>query len=222
MHIHHVTIQVPNPDRTARFFSEALKAPVIETARGITVTIGRSRLTLEQGHRHPNGYYHLAFDIPENAITEAHDRLRHVVEILPAGDDGIVTTSPSWNAHSVYFNAPGNLNLELIACHRLPNATSRPFGFPDIQNISEVGVPVANPLEATEELRTAFGLESFQEPSETFAPVGGDDGLIILVKTGRIWFPTDDQSTTDRPLSVEIDGPKRQLMVGEHATISSA
>jgi catechol 2,3-dioxygenase-like lactoylglutathione lyase family enzyme len=148
MRIRRVTIEVPDPAATATFFREALGASDHEADGAVTVAIGNSLLTLEQGDREPQGYYHLAFDIPENAITQARDLLRHIIGILPAGEDGIITSSPAWQAHSFYFNAPGNLNLELIARHRLPNAISQPFTVADIQRISEVGVAVPDPMAA--------------------------------------------------------------------------
>lgn len=221
MRIRRVTIDVPNPAETARFFREALGASDREADGPVTVAIGDSLLTLEQGEQAPAGYYHLAFDIPENAIAQARDLLRDVVAILPAGDDGVFASPGTWRAHSFYFNAPGNLNLELIARHRLPNAIASPFTVADIQRISEVGIAVADPLAAAREIQKVFGLEPFDEPADTFVPMGTDEGLIILVKQGRIWRPTDDQATTGRAVRAELEGVRGELAVGS-ATIIGA
>jgi catechol 2,3-dioxygenase-like lactoylglutathione lyase family enzyme len=221
MRIRHVTIEVPDPAETARFFREALGASAHEADGAVTVAIGDSLLTLEHGDRPPEGYYHLAFDIPENAIAQARDLLRDAIGILPAGDDGIITSQPAWLAHSFYFNAPGNLNLELIARHRLDNAVSHPFTVADIQGITEVGVAVPDPVAAAAAVRDTFGIEPFDTPAETFAAMGSDEGLIILVKRGRIWLPTDDQTTTDRRVRVALDGVRGELTVG-NATIAGA
>lgn len=220
MRIHTLSIVVPEPRETATFCAETLGLPVTHRDDRIEVRIGTSTLIVQQGDAKPDGYYHLAFDIPENTITAARDLLRQRLDILPAGEDGIVTGSDFWNAHSVYFNAPGNLNLELIARHRLPNAISTPFSFADIQNISEVGIPVGDPVDAVARLKRAFGLDPFGKPSETFAPVGSDEGLLIVVKSGRIWFPTSDQPTTTRPLRVDLAGVRGSLSLGDRCTIS--
>lgn len=220
MRITDVTIQVPKPGEVARFFVETFGTPRTDSEGTSTLELGRSHLILEQGDPVPDGYYHLAFDIPENTVAAALHQLRDVVPVLPAGDDGIVTASASWNAHSIYFNAPGHLNLELIARHRLRNAISTPFVLSDILNISEVGVPVDDTLNTASMLESRFGFTSFNPPSEMFAPVGDDRGLLILVKTGRIWFPTDDQPTTTRPLRIGIEGIPEGIKLGEHCTIA--
>jgi catechol-2,3-dioxygenase len=219
MRIHSVTISVPGPQDTARFFGESLDLPVTEANGAVQVQVGATTLHLEQGEADPGGYYHLAFEIPENTIVAARDLLRSRTAILPAGDDGIITASDAWNAHSVYFNAPGNLNLELIARHRQPNAISKPFAFSNIQYISEVGIPVEDPIHATGQISAALGLEPFTPPSDAFAPVGTDDGLLILVREGRIWVPTDDQTTTTRTLTVTIEGATGALEMTPTATI---
>src|SRR5690625_5031021 len=122
MYIRHVTIEVPDPEQSARFFVDVLAAHSTDAENTIEIALGHSRLTLRQGDTTPQGYYHLAFDIPENTINEARDLLRARIDILPAGDGGTITAPAHWGAHSVYFNAPGNLNLELIGRHRVPNA----------------------------------------------------------------------------------------------------
>lgn len=220
MQIRSVSIVVPNPRETASFFADTLDLPVTHHPGSAEVRIGASTLSIEQGDPEPDGYYHLAFDIPENTIADAHTLLRERVDILPAGEDDIMTGSPFWDSHSVYFNAPGNLNLELIARHRLPNAISTPFAFTDIQHISEVGIPVDDPLDAVARLDRAFGLASFGEPSEMFAPVGSDAGLLIIVRSGRNWFPTDEQLTTSRPLAIDLAGVSGTLALGDHCTLT--
>jgi catechol-2,3-dioxygenase len=219
MRIHSVTISVPNPQETAAFFWEKLDLPMTETNGAVQVQVGASTLLLEQGDPDPEGYYHLAFEIPENTIIPARDLLHSRTAILPAGDDGIITASEAWNAHSVYFNAPGNLNLELIARHRKHNAISTPFKFGDIQYISEVGIPVEDTARATGQIKQAFGLDPFTPPSDEFAPVGTDDGLLIVVRSGRTWFPTESQKTTSRPLTITIEGVPTSLNLTPHITI---
>jgi catechol-2,3-dioxygenase len=217
--IHHVTMSVPDPDQTVRFLMGLFGFAVERGDTATTLIVGRSRLTLEAGPAEPDGFYHLAFDIPENVIVPARDLLAAQVPILSASDTWIVSSAPGWDAHSVYFNAPGNLNLELIARHRLPNAIDRPFTLNDLLHISEIGVVVDDTTQATQALQ-AVGLAPFGEPLETFAPVGDDEGLLIVVKAGRTWFPTQDQRTTGRPLHVRVEGLSGELQIGTSCTIT--
>lgn len=220
MRIHSVTIAVPNPQQTGLFFRDKLELPISSINGAVAVKVGASTLYLEEGNAEPNGYYHLAFEIPENTITQARDLLRNRMALLLNGDRDIKTADPDWDSHSVYFNAPGNLNLELIARHRKPNAIQTPFAFQDIQYISEVGIPVEDTPHAVQQLNTALSLDPFIPSSETFAPVGTDDGLIIIVRQGRIWYPTEDQTTTSRPLNISITGVTGELSLTPNATIT--
>ena len=220
MHITAVRIGVPDPAATARFFRDVLDCPVKTSGGTPQVRIGNSTLTIGEHDGPAGGYYHLAFDIPEDQVVAARDLLRARTAILPGGDDGILTGSEAWNSHSVYFNAPGNLNLELIARHRRPNATAGPFSFAQILRISEVGIPVDDTFGAVSDLQATFGIEPFDQPSETFAPMGSDDGLIILVRTGRIWLPTGDQAALPLPLHVEARGIDGSLRLHPDCTIT--
>lgn len=220
MHITAVRIGVPDPATTARFFQDVLGLAVDTVSGTPQVRIGTSTLMLDRHDRSPGGYYHLAFDIPENHIVAARDLLRTRIDILPGGNDGIITGPESWNSDSVYFNAPDNLDLELIARHRRPNATSTPFSFTGILHISEVGIPVDDTIEAVSDLQSMFGITPFDPPSDMFAPVGTDDGLIILVRTGRSWLPTKDQSALPLPLLVEVRGVVGSLRLNPECTIT--
>lgn len=206
MHLRQVTLTVPDPAETGRFLARLFGFPLAQEEARTTVTVGPSALTLIAGPTEPDGYYHLAFDIPENAVSQARDLLMAEGLVLDGGDNGVMTGAPVWNSHSVYFNAPGNLNLELIGRHRLQNAIDRPFTLSDIAKISEVGIAVDDPLTAIQHVQERTGLRPFGEPTETFSPIGSDEGLLILVRHGRIWLPTPDQTTTRRPLRIEIDG----------------
>ena len=186
MKIHSVTMTVPDPRETGVFFRDTLQLPIKSRNGTVEITAGASTLYLEEGSAEPNGYYHLAFEIPANTIIQARDLLRTRIALLMDGDKDIKTADPAWDSHSVYFNAPGNLNLELIARHRQLNAISTPFTFQHIRYISEIGIPVENTADALQQLKSTFNLDPFITPSETFAPVGTDDGLIVLVRQGRM------------------------------------
>jgi hypothetical protein len=65
-----------------------------------------------------------------------------------------------------------------------------------------------------------MGLEPFGEPAENFAPMGSDVGLLVIVKHGRIWYPTTDQTTTRRPLRIEIEGLDGELHLGTSCVLT--
>src|SRR5919201_46562 len=83
-------------------------------------------------------------------------------------------------ARAVYFRDPEENIVELLA---------RPEPRPEL-SIAEVGLPVDDVPAAVDALAT-LGLGPYDEWDDTFAPLGDADGLLIVVRPGRAWFPTD-------------------------------
>jgi catechol 2,3-dioxygenase-like lactoylglutathione lyase family enzyme len=86
----------------------------------------------------------------------------------------------SWGgARSVYFRDPeGNVG-ELIA---------RPRAHAEL-SLAEVGLPVEDVAAAVESLRRELGVPAYRDSTEDFAPLGDEEGLFIVVRIGRGWFP---------------------------------
>jgi hypothetical protein len=81
-------------------------------------------------------------------------------------------------ARAIYFRDPEDNIAELLA---------RPDPRPELA-IAEVGLPVDDVPSAVEAL-AELGIEPYRDWDATFAPLGTVDGLLILVRTGRGWFP---------------------------------
>src|SRR5919201_4975598 len=97
-------------------------------------------------------------------------------------------------ARAVYFRDPeGNIG-ELLA---------RPRPRPELA-LAEVGLPVTNVSAAVAAL-DHFAIEPYREWSDTFAPLGDADGLLIVVRAGRGWFPYDVPAGT-APIHVTVEG----------------
>jgi hypothetical protein len=97
-------------------------------------------------------------------------------------------------AHAVYFRDPEDNIGELLA---------RPQPRAELE-LAEVGVPVADVSAAVAALHE-LGIEPYREWSDTFAPLGDVDGLLIVVRVGRGWFPYDEPAGT-APLHVTVTG----------------
>jgi len=123
----------------------------------------------------------------------------HVAELEPWKQRLDVTEEhdfSSWGgARAVYFRDPEENVVELIA---------RPQPHPEL-SLAEVGLPVEDVRAAVEALIAELELRVYDEWDDAFAPVGTDDGLLIVVRVGRGWFPVDVPAGT-APISVTIEG----------------
>jgi hypothetical protein len=103
----------------------------------------------------------------------------------------------SWGgARAVYFRDPEENVAELIA---------RPQARPELA-LAEVGLPVDRRGRGRRGAGRKLGLEPYDEWDESFAPLGDDDGLLIVVRVGRGWFPVGVPSGP-APLEVTLTGP---------------
>jgi len=97
-------------------------------------------------------------------------------------------------ARAIYFRDAEQNVVELLA---------RPDPRPELA-IAEVGLPVDDVPAAVDAL-AELGIEPYREGDETFAPLGTADGLLIVVRTGRGWFPYDVPAGS-APIEVTVEG----------------
>jgi catechol 2,3-dioxygenase-like lactoylglutathione lyase family enzyme len=114
-------------------------------------------------------------------------------------------------ARAVYFRDPEQNVVEVLA---------RPRPRPELA-LAEVGIPVDDVTAAVEAL-AAVGIEPYRDPSEEFAPLGDADGLLIVVRAGRGWFPYGVPAGT-APLVVTVAGvtPGEVAVPGSHHRVVS-
>lgn len=160
----------------------------------VAFEVGASRLAFAPARNGGEAHYHFAFDVPRNRFAEAKAWLARRVDLLERdGHDEF--EFPSWNASSVYFRDPAGNVVEFIARRNLPNDSKTPFGPGSLLRVSEVGVVVEDVPVAVRGLERDLGLAVWNEPDEEFTTVGDERGLLIVVKSGRPWFPTREAAT---------------------------
>jgi hypothetical protein len=117
----------------------------------------------------------------------------------------------SWDgARAVYFRDPEENVGELIA---------RPSAHAEL-SLAEVGLPVHDVPAALATL-AQLGLAPYREADESFAPVGDEDGLLIVVRVGRGWFPVGVPAG-DAPIEVTVAGAKAgEVTIGRHRVIAT-
>ena len=187
MRLLHLTLPVSDVAAVAAYFHDVLQQRVV----GNHVHVGWSMIELQPAEGRPVGGVHLAFNVPDNRFSEATAWLRERTPLQrdPQGRDYFALES-SWQSQSVYFTGPDGLILELIGRRRLPaSQRSGPFHGSEMTCLSEVGLP-SRDVDAVRMLATErFGLQALSPPSAQFAPMGDDEGLLIVVAADRHWFP---------------------------------
>ena len=134
-----------------------------------------------------------------NSETTPHHFAFHVADLDPWKRRLDVSEEhdfSNWGgARAVYFRDPEENVVELIA---------RPQARPEL-TIAEVGLPVEDVPAAVAALQDQLDLPAYDEGDESFAPLGDDDGLLIVVRLGRGWFPDRVPSGAAR-IEVRITG----------------
>lgn len=187
------------------FYVEVLGLKMIQaTADKLTLQAGMTQLEFQR--RAEEAYYHFAFNIPENQFAEGKAWLQARVSLISDSAGADEFSFRAWNAHSVYFRDPANNILELIARHDLPNASDQPFSGESLLSISEIGLAFEDVRATAANMHETFGLDYFRgKGGDDFQAMGDDNGLFILVKPGRIWFPESGVPAYPYPMTVTTD-----------------
>ncbi len=219
MQIQEVALTVTGLAAAARFYRDVLELPVTEQPGQATVTIGSSRLALEEGDQFA-GAHHLAIGITPADFEVARGWLSQRVEPIVVNGSEVIEGPEGWDSRSVYFLGPEDIVLEYIARDADSSAPAGDGQAPRPVSLSEVGIGVPSVAGAVRALSGELGLPTFPPHKAQFAPVGDHDGLIILVDQNRVWFPTDTQQAARGPVTVKLTAPQAaRLSLRQSATI---
>jgi catechol 2,3-dioxygenase-like lactoylglutathione lyase family enzyme len=210
MQILELMLTATNPAEQAAFYGGVLGLPVEEGHAGSAVVrAGATRLSFLPDRVQANYAYHFAFNIRPRKFADAAAWLagRGVTRLALDGRDRF--RSERWNADLLYFRDPAGNIVEFIARHDLPDGASGAFSPADVLCVSEIGLAVPDVPTGVADLRRTFGPPVYKDSSDTFTPLGDERGLLIVVREGRPWFPTD---TPALPLLTRV------VLEGEEAT----
>lgn len=202
------------PKELKKFYSDDLGLIVSELSNTeFKIKVGKTDLYFSEEKKY-NPYYHFAINIPQNKISEAIAWLKPKVSLIESESSPLIDFD-NWNAHSVYFYDPAGNIVELIARHDLDNTSDEPFSIKSLLNISEIGMPVENVKTFHDLLNEKYGENLWSGNLETFAAIGNQEGLFIVVTTHRNWFPTD-KSCNIYPLTIKVENKNSEPVILEH------
>lgn len=217
MKIAQLTLKTHTLDSLREFYADHLGFNLLEeTDESFTLDAGESRLTFVADDEEEAYQYHFAFNIPYNQMMDAELWLTQRVNLLiPQGAKDAWVEHLHWQAEALYFTDPAGNVVEFIGRQRLSDDTAIPFSAQSIQSISEIGLAVADVDREIATIRfvAELDLPDFGEGSADFRAVGDDDGLLIFVRTGRIWFPTRDAAARVYPVSMTVHGETPETLV---------
>lgn len=200
-----ITLLTSKLDELSYFYRDLLELNIInEASDAFTVQIGSTELTFKETELSLKPFYHFAINIPENKMSEAKSWIKSKVTLNAEEGEEEEVYFESWNAHSMYFEDPSGNLLEFIARHNLPNASQNLFSAKDLLQISEIGIVVDAVIPFVRKLNER-GVPNWRDDSESLTPVGDENGLFIVVKSGRRWF-FSEQHAKIYPVEVTIDG----------------
>ncbi len=161
-------------------------------SKELTVMAGKTPLTFLYSTDAGDPWYHFAFNISENKILSARNWQKQRTSFVTFGSHLVDPKYPDdvvhfnhWNAHSLFFWDPAGNLLEHIARHDLQNSSSGAFSSEDILNVSEIGLIVDDVSSAARFLRASLKVSNYKGGSDMFTALGDENGLIIMMKTGR-------------------------------------
>ncbi|WP_268224782.1 glyoxalase [Sinomicrobium oceani] len=219
MKLKEIHICTDHPEETTFFYREILGLPVKTYRDSLHIQAGDTLLAFHLT-KNTEPVYHIAFDIPNNKLEEAHSLLKGQLGILFISEENTDTIADfsRWNARSFYFRDNNGNILEYITRYDRGKTSEETFGGKSILNISEIGLVSDDVPQLAEKLRSTYDVPVYekQPPHEHFTAMGDDEGLFILAATGRDWYPTK-QKSNNFPLKVvfTVDGTEHTINRGK-------
>ena len=204
MHIDTLELLAPDLAALHAFYAATFGLPAEQTADSLTIQVGGTRLTFAQAPAGWTERYHYAINIPENQFAAAKAWLAARVPLVTDADGTDTFFSTDWNADLCYYLDPAGNIGELIARHTLACASDAPFGPASLLTVSEIGLPTPDVPATVADLTAHLGVATYGETSDTFTPVGDEQGLFIVVRAGRIWFPDTGIPANPLPFTVTV------------------
>lgn len=196
MEIKEIVIQTDDLKGTENFYANVLGFELIKKEQNtIAFSAGNSMLSFIKS-TNLNPKYHFAFNIPKNKLNEATIWLSSKVNLLLNDENEIITEFGDWNAKAIYFYDNNNNIVEFITRFDLTNETEKKFDASSVLSISEIGIVANDPMKLASQIMDKNHLNYFEKgkQSENFISIGDDNGLFIIVKNDRKWYPTEQKA----------------------------
>lgn len=204
MKIEKIVLETMSISNLYSFYVELLGFNCIyKTSDSFSFSAGSSRVTFRQANIKSAFPYHVAFTVPEGALVGAIRMLTKKAVTIIEKEEQQVFSFDDWNAKALYFLDPDENIIEFIVRHNLKiNTIQSAFSVNDILSVSEIGMVVDEPGVFAMELKESLGINIWKEQGLGFKALGSEEGLLIIVKKNRQWYPTEIPAKP-RPLLIQ-------------------
>jgi hypothetical protein len=224
--VHLDLVTVASLTELKKFYTSLIGLSLLsEQADRFTIRAGETTITFIKTNEKETPFYHFAFNIPENKILKAREwQLKRTA--LSATPSHLVDENypkdvrhfQHWNAHSVFFWDPAGNLVEYIARHDLANSADGEFSSKDLLCASEIAFIVNDTDVIADEIKSSFNLNQYRGGDENFRAIGDENGLLLVIKKGRVWESHTNISRTPATIktSVTIRADKNKKWVPEN------
>ena len=196
MEIKKLTLFSKNINEQEHFYGKILGFPV-ERISETKLMVNTKENVLLFKKTDNNFCYHFAFLINTGSLESSMNFLKErSINLLPYQESEIIYFN---SGRSIYFfDHDGNI-AEFIERPTLPYETANDFSIENVIKVNEIGLPVKDTIKMAKYISKDLGISPVNKNdfSETFCWVGDFNGVIIVVKEGRNWLPTNIPGTSN-------------------------
>ncbi|AQQ54797.1 VOC family protein [Planococcus lenghuensis] len=172
MKIRHIYLETDRLSELKAFYRSLF--PVIEEGKThFTLLAGDTAMTFTLAGGH--AFYHFAFGLTEEKYRRTVQLLDESISRLQGKNGEEEFMSGQWKRKQVYYRDPAGNLIEVMR-------------HPGRPGLLEIGLPVRNVPDFIEEV-TKHIPTSYSAESEMFAFLGDGNGVLVVTKEGRPWFP---------------------------------
>jgi catechol 2,3-dioxygenase-like lactoylglutathione lyase family enzyme len=180
------------------FYTKVLEMELMaESEHYFTIMAGTTKILFEKDATIP--FYHVCFRTKADYYDHMYQKLG-LESVLISNEKG--QYSMFWKGKQAYFVDPDGNIIEMLE-RPFNGEEEEGFGWHDV---GEIGLPVLTIADMEQELNEILRNEQI-DSSETFAFYGDTQGVFVLVKEGRHWYPTERPAICS-PIKIVASGDR--------------
>ncbi|PKR85271.1 VOC family protein [Heyndrickxia camelliae] len=194
MKIYGVQLKAYHLEKMKEFYTNLLQMSLVyEDKNSFAVLAGTTRVHFEKDEEQP--YYHVCFHLGSAFFDHIFNKLKKK-NLLLSNEEGEI--SMYWKGKQAYFFDPDGNILEILE-RPLPHKEQEGW-----LRVGEIGMPSSNTYDLREYL-SSFLENKYKAENDSFSFFGEENGVGVIVKEGRNWYPTNRPASI-HPIKLVVSG----------------